>query len=140
CIEQYASATGIVKTYYELLRNKNVDSFRLSLGNMIDAEKICALALEEDEIALEAFSRTGWILGFHLANSVCYTRPEKIFLFGGLAQAGDLLFEPTIRSFEDNLMNIYQDKIEILPSGLKESEAAILGAASLIWGEMEDDS
>ena len=37
-------------------------------------------------------------------------------------------------------MNIYQDKIEILPSGLKESEAAILGAASLIWGEMEDDS
>jgi glucokinase len=74
--------------------------------------------------------------GFHLANSVCYTRPEKIFLFGGLAQSGDLLFEPTKKSFEENLMPIYQNQIPILPSGLKESEAAILGAASLIWGSV----
>lgn len=137
CIEQYASATGIVKTYYEILRNKSIDKFRLSLGNMLDAEMICDLALKDDELAMEAFEKTGWILGFHLANSVCYTRPEKIFLFGGLAQAGDLLFEPTRNSFEDNLMPIYQDKIEILPSGLKESEAALLGAASLIWDEMK---
>jgi glucokinase len=137
CIEQYASATGIVKTYYELLRNKSVDNFRLSLGSMIDSEAICKLAEEGDEIAQEAFSRTGWILGFHLANSVCYTRPEKIFLFGGLAQSGDLLFEPTKKSFEENLMPIYQNQIPILPSGLKESEAAILGAASLIWDQLE---
>lgn len=133
CIEQYASATGIVKTYYELLRHKSVDDFRLSLGNMIDAEAIFKLANEGDEVAKEAFERTGWILGFHLANSVCYTRPEKIFLFGGLAQAGELLFKPVKSSFEEHLMPIYQNQIDILPSGLKESEAAILGAASLIW-------
>jgi glucokinase len=137
CIEQYASATGIVKTYYVLLRNKSIDKFRLSLGNMLDAEMICDMAMKDDEIAQEAFYRTGWILGFHLANSVCYTRPEKIFLFGGLAQAGDLLFEPVTNSFEEHLMPIYQGKIPILPSGLKESEAAILGAASLIWDELK---
>jgi glucokinase len=137
CIEQYASATGIVKTYYELLRVKNVEDFRLSLGKMVDAEAIYQLALKEDDIAIEAFRRTGWILGFHLANSVCYTRPEKIFLFGGLAQAGELLFGPTKKSFEENLLPIYQDKIDIVPSGLKESEAAILGAASLIWHQLE---
>lgn len=136
CLEQYASATGIVKTYYELLRQKNVDLFRMSLGNMVDAEDIYKSALEGDEMAIEAFNKTGYILGFALANSVCYTRPEKIFLFGGLAQAGDILFAPTRASFEENLMSIYQGKIEILPSGLKESEAAILGAASLIWSEM----
>ncbi|HMX04276.1 MAG TPA: ROK family protein, partial [Chitinophagales bacterium] len=80
--------------------------------------------------------KTGEILGFALSNSVCYTRPEKIFLFGGLAQAGDLIFKPTIKSFESYLLPIYQNKIPIVPSGLKESEAAILGSASLIWNEL----
>ncbi|MEZ5012746.1 MAG: ROK family protein [Chitinophagales bacterium] len=137
CLEQYASATGIVKTYYELLRAENVDTFRTSIGNMMDSAEICKKAEDGDAIALEAFQKTGETLGFALANSVCYTRPEKIFLFGGLAQAGDLLFKPTIENFEKNLLPIYKNKIPILPSGLKESEAAILGSASLIWNELD---
>ncbi len=138
CLEQYASATGIVKTYYELLRNKNIEQFRLSIGNLIDSEEISKKAADGDKIAIEAFKFTGEILGFTLANSVCYTRPEKIFLFGGLAQAGNLIFNPTIESFEKNLLPAYKSKIQILPSGLKDSEAAILGAASLIWQELDE--
>jgi glucokinase len=34
---------------------------------------------------------------------------------------------------EQNLLKIYQGKVKLLPSELKESDAAILGAASLIW-------
>ncbi len=136
CLEQYVSAPGIVKTYYELLRNQNLDEFRTSLGNMIDSSEICKLAENGDSMALESFNKTGEILGFALANSVCYTRPEKIFLFGGLAQAGNLIFKPTIDSFERYLLPIYKNKIPILSSGLKESEAAILGSASLIWNEL----
>ncbi|MFN0275175.1 MAG: ROK family protein [Chitinophagales bacterium] len=137
CLEQYVSAPGLVKTYYELLRNKNLDKFRTSIGNMIDSSEVYNKALAGDEIAKEAFIKTGEMLGFALANSVCYTRPEKIFLFGGLAQSGDLIFKPTKESFEKYLMPIYKNKIDILPSGLKESEAAILGSASLIWKELE---
>ncbi|HMZ88784.1 MAG TPA: ROK family protein [Chitinophagales bacterium] len=136
CLEQYVSAPGIVKTYYELLRSKNLDEFRTSIGNMIDSAELCKLAEDGDTLALEAFQKTGEILGFALSNSACYTRPEKIFLFGGLAQAGDLIFKPTIKSFESYLLPIYQNKIPIVPSGLKESEAAILGSASLIWNEL----
>lgn len=137
CLEQYVSAPGIVKTYYELLRTKNLDEFRTSIGNMIDSAELCRMAEAGDTLALEAFQKTGEILGFALSNSVCYTRPEKIFLFGGLAQAGDLIFKPTIKSFESYLLPIYQNKIPIVPSGLKESEAAILGSASLIWNELK---
>jgi glucokinase len=138
CLEQYVSAPGIVKTYYELLRNKNLDEFRTSLGSMIDSAEVYKKAKSGDAIAKEAFDKTGEMLGFALANSVCYTRPEKIFLFGGLAQSGEFIFEPTKKSFEKYLMPIYKNKIEILPSGLKESEAAILGSASLIWKELEE--
>ena len=136
CLEQYVSAPGIVKTYYELVRHQNLDEFRTSIGNMIDSAEVYKKAVEGDTIALEAFTKTGEILGFALSNSVCYTRPEKIFLFGGLAQAGDLLFKPTIKSFESYLLPIYKNKIPIVPSGLKESEAAILGSASLILKEL----
>jgi len=136
CLEQYVSAPGIVKTYYELVREQNLDEFRTSIGNMIDSAEVCTKALEGDSIAIEAFNKTGEILGFALSNSVCYTRPEKIFLFGGLAQAGELIFAPTIKSFENYLLPIYKNKIPIIPSGLNESEAAILGSASLIWKDL----
>jgi glucokinase len=52
-----------------------------------------------------------------------------------LAQAGKLIFNPARKSFEKNLLGIYKGKIKILPSKLREDDAAILGAASLIWQE-----
>ena len=87
--------------------------------------------------ALAAFKFTGEVLGFALANSVAYTSPKAIFLFGGLANAGELLFAPTIDSFEKNLLSIYAGKVSVLPSGLPENDAALLGAASLAWNELK---
>ena len=101
-----------------------------------DAKYIYDKAIAGEKSALEAFNYTGDILGLALANSVAYTSPEAIFLFGGLAQAGELIFKPTRESFEKNLLNIYKNKIKILPSQLKENDAAILGAASLMWKEL----
>lgn len=131
CLETYCSATGIVTTY---LANSQQS---IPNGNTIHAKYIYELALQGNQTAIDSFNFTGDILGLALANSVAYTSPEAIFLFGGLANAGDLIFRPTIESFEQNLLNIYKNKIKILPSHLKENEAAILGAASLIWSEIK---
>ncbi|MCP2937418.1 hypothetical protein NK983_32465, partial [Salmonella enterica subsp. enterica serovar Typhimurium] len=60
---------------------------------------------------------------------------KTIFLFGGLAAAGDLLFPDVRRHMEENLLNVYKGKVQILPSGLPENDAALLGAASLIWNQ-----
>jgi glucokinase len=105
-------------------------------GKVADAKYIYDKALQGDKDALEAFNFTGDVLGLALANSVAYTSPEAIFLFGGLALAGDFIFKPTVESFERNLLNIYKNKIKILPSQLTENDAAILGAASLIFKEL----
>jgi len=131
CLETYCSATGIKRTYSDLLmsNHEKVDM----KDRVADAKYIYDKAILGDKNAREAFNYTGEILGLALANSVAYTSPEAIFLFGGLAQAGDLIFKPTKESFEKNLLNIYKNKIKILPSQLKENDAAILGAASLIW-------
>jgi glucokinase len=135
CLETYCSATGILKTYLRLKVSglKSEDDFAaMHSAGKIDGKYIFDKAKEGESEALEAFRKTGKILGLALANCVVFTSPEAIFLFGGLALAGDLIFDPVRESFERNLLNIYKGKIKILPSQLKESEAAILGAASLV--------
>lgn len=134
CLETYCSATGIKRTYADLLMSHH-DKANLQ-ARVADAKYIYDKAMANDKDAIEAFNQTGEILGLALANSVAYTSPEAIFLFGGLALAGDFIFKPTVESFERNLLNIYKNKIKILPSQLKENDAAILGAASLILKEL----
>ena len=123
CVETYCSATGLIKTYQQLTGNNET----------VSSKYIFDIAKEGDKIAIDAFNYTGEMLGIALANSVAYTSPSTIFLFGGLALSGELIFKPTIESFEKNLLNIFKKKIKILPSLLKENDAALLGAASLIY-------
>lgn len=123
CLETYCSATGIVKTYQELSGEQS----------LLSAHKIYQLASEDNELALQAFELTAKRLGLALANAVAYTSPEAIILFGGLVRAGDLLMKPTKKYFEANLHNLYRGKVKLLTSTLNESDAAILGAASLVW-------
>lgn len=137
CLETYCSATGLRKSYLKFLAEK--DKRAPIEPDLIDSAFIFNKANEGDEEAVMAFNYTGQILGFALTNAVTLFSPSTIFLFGGLAQAGELIFNPTIKSFNENLMKIYQGKVKILPSSLKESDAAILGAASLIWNDLNNN-
>ena len=71
------------------------------------------------------------MLAFGMANTVAITSPEKIFLFGGLTKAGDLLMIPLKKYFEESLFVVFKNKIELKLSDLDENNAAILGAAAL---------
>jgi glucokinase len=124
CLEQYASATGLVRTYRERVPDAPEDA---------DARYVFERAEAGEAAAAAAFEQTAETLALALANSVAYTEPKAIFLFGGLAAAGERLFAPVRRHFEASLLDVYRGKTAILPSGLPESDAAILGAASLIW-------
>ncbi len=137
CLETYVSATGIKRTIYKLLADHNGKSELIDINfHDLTAEMITQAAKKNDSIALEAFEYTARILGMKLADAVAHTNPEAIFLLGGLTKAEDYIFEPTKRHFEDNLLTIYKGKVKLLPSGLKGSNAAVLGAAALIMGEL----
>lgn len=124
CLETYASATAISQTALEMTAQNYT------------SEQVFEEAKKGTKWALEAFDFTARKLGLALANAVAITSPRKIFLFGGLAQAGDLLFKPTKQYMEDNLLAIYKGKIELLPSALEGVDAAILGASALAWKEI----
>jgi len=137
CLETYCSAPGIKRTAFKLMCDMAEDS-ELRQYNFYEltSEKIFDAALRNDHIAIMAFEYTGLILGSKLADAVAHTSPEAIFLFGGLAKAGDILFKPTIKSFEEHLLPIYRNKIKILPSGLQNKNIAVMGASALIWKEL----
>lgn len=132
-LESYCSATGVVITAKELLAKNPDTPSVLRNQTTIDSKMIASAALQQDKIALEVFQYTGEILGLALANFITFSSPEAIILFGGLCNAGDLLMLPTKASMEKNLIPIFKNKVKLLFSELKESDAAILGASSLVW-------
>ena len=137
CLETYASASGIKRTVFELLADHYTDSeLRKVSFDELTAKMIFESAEKGDIIAREAFEITGRILGKNLANAIAFSSPEAIFLFGGLAAAGDYIFTPTREHMEKNLLKIFQNKVKLLPSGLQDKNAAVLGAAGLIWKEL----
>ncbi len=136
CLETYVSANGLKRTVLKIMADRLADSElrRLSFEEL-DSKKIYEAALRGDPIALEAFEHTGAMLGYKLADVVAHTNPEAIFLFGGLALAKELIFEPTKEHMEKNLLYIYRDKVKLMPSELSTQNAAVLGASSLVWTE-----
>ncbi len=134
CLETYVSATGIKRTVYKLLADhlEHIELRGISFDNL-NTKMITDAAHRGDIVAKEAFEYTGRILGMKLAETVVHTDPEAIFLFGGLSQAGELIFKPTIRHMEANLMPLFRGKVKILPSALQNQAAPILGASSLVW-------
>jgi len=138
CLEAYVSATGIKRTVFKLMAERIIDSeLRNYSYETLTSKMISEAAKKDDKIALEAFEITGRTLGVRLADAVACTRPEAIFLLGGLAQAGHLLLEPTKRYMDENLFPIYRGKVKLLLSNLKEANAAVLGASALAWKELQ---
>jgi len=133
-LESYASATGVVLTAQELLAASNQPSLLRAIPtDELDSKKVYEAAIQGDALAKEIFEFTGKILGMALANFIMFSSPEAIILFGGLTKSGDLLLKPVREHMEKNLIQIFENKVKILVSHLKESDAAILGASALVW-------
>ena len=138
CLETYVSATGLKRTLLKIMADSIEPSeLRKYSFDELDAELIHEAAKRGDHLAKRAFLHTGRMLGFKLADVVAHTNPEAIFLFGGLALAKELIFEPAREFMEENLLHIYKGKVKLLPSELSTQNAAVLGASSLIWSLKE---
>jgi len=138
CLETYVSATGLKRSLIKIMADSLEPSeLRKYSFDQLDAEIIHAAAKRGDNLAKKAFISTGRILGFKLADVVAHTNPEAIFLFGGLTQAKELIFEPARECMEENLLSIFKGRVKLLQSELSARNAAVLGASSLVWKPQE---
>ena len=132
CLETYASATGVARTAREWLELTDEPSVLRSLDN-IASKDVYDAAKEGDQLALKIFEFTGKILGRSFADFIAFSAPEAIVLFGGLARAKEFLTEPILEAMNANVLPLWRNKVELVYSQLKESDAAILGASALAW-------
>lgn len=132
CLETYVSATGIKRTYFHLMAHLNVDSTLEDLSHL-NSRMICEGALQGDLLAKETFAFTGEILGRKFADLVACFDPACIILNGGVIDAKEILLDPTTKAMNDNLLSLYQGKVDLILSGLGANEAALLGAGALVW-------
>ena len=135
CIEAYASATGVARTAMEIITATTQPTLLRQLPDIdhITSKDVFDAAEQGDLVAKQIFDYTGHLLGMKMADYVHFSSPEAIILFGGLTKSGHWIMDPIREAFEQNLMPLWKGKIPVYVSILKDSDAAILGAASLVW-------
>lgn len=92
CLEQYASATGIVRLAKRALAADGRDSALRSVENL-SAKAVADAAKAGDALALEVLEKMGKILGTALANAACIVDPEVFVIGGGVSKAGSIVIE-----------------------------------------------
>ena len=136
CLETYVSATGIVKTAKEMLDNTYEESVLRNISHeLLTSVDIANAVMQHDLIASMSFDFTAKILAVALANYTDIASPEAIFITGGLAKAGDILFKPLTSYYNEYLLSIFKGKTQILPSALNEQNVGLIGAAALAQNE-----
>lgn len=83
-----------------------------------------------DAIARKMWENIGGELGCALVNTIWLLNPDAIVIGGGVAKAGDLLFEPILRTIRARTLPLFHEKLRVVPAALG-NEAGIIGNAAL---------
>lgn len=132
CLETYCSAIGITRTARELMETSDEPSVLRSFDNLT-AKDVQEAAFAGDKIANKVYEFTGKILGEALASFIAFSAPQAIILFGGVAKARRLLYDPAVKAMNEAVCPLWRDKVQLLFSELKDSDAAILGSSAIAW-------
>jgi len=129
CLEQYASATGIVRLARKALKD-NPKGTRLSEADEITAKLVFDLAKQGDLLALKIVDEACRNLGYALAMVAQVVDPEAFIIGGGVSKAGEILINHVKKHYAPNVMNSLKDKVFALAT--LGNDAGIYGCARLI--------
>lgn len=131
CLEQYASATGVVRLAKRRLAEDEKPS--MLRAGVLSAKRVWNAVKAGDEVAIEIAEQFGYYLGKGLANIAVTVNPEAFVIGGGVSRAGEILFEyirPQFNRFTFSGCRDVQFRLATLGN-----DAGIYGAAKLIIGE-----
>ena len=104
--------------------------------HLLTPKDIADAAMEGDDVANETFEEIGYYVGLGIASMVNLLNPEMVVVGGGVALAGDLIFEPIRRAARANAIKTMIDVCPIVPAELGD-DAGIYGGASLVLDAIE---
>ena len=132
CLEQYSSATGVVRCMKKLL-DENPDTPCTLRGTDFAAKDVFDAARNGDALAAREVDEMTDTLGMALATIAATTDPEMFMVGGGVARAGDVLFAPLRKHYQQYAFRSCRETpIQQATLG---NDAGIYGAVRLIVGE-----
>ena len=131
CLEQYSSATGVVRCMKKLL-DENPDTPCVLRGTEFAAKDVFDAARNGDVLAAREVDEMSDTLGMALANIASTVDPEAFLVGGGVARAGDVLFAPLNKHFQEYAFKSCRET-PIKQASLG-NDAGIYGAVRLIVG------
>ena len=131
CLEQIASATGIVKEAKNLLsKNKDRESKLRDFGDKLTAKDVLDMAKAGDELAVEVMEIVCRYLGIAISHLAMTTDPDIFVIGGGVSKAGTFLTDMITKYFEYYLP-ISKNRAKVVLATLG-NDAGIYGAAKLL--------
>lgn len=135
CIEAYVGRNYIVRSLIRKIKKGRKTIIKKMVDN--DLSKITPKIISEayqkgDKLAKETWVETASVLGAFLAGIVNLLNPDRIILAGGIAQAGEILFDTVKKTIRERAMNVLAETVEIVPAGLG-VDAGIISSASLVF-------
>ncbi|MGO2951817.1 ROK family glucokinase [Lentilactobacillus kefiri] len=133
CLEQYASATGVVHIAKDMAKTFTGHS---RIKELIDGDEglsskmVFFLADNGDILANQIVNRVCSYLGLALSHIGNTMNPENIIIGGGVSNAGNTLLQTTTRYFQENAFPSVRDSTRLKLAQLG-NDAGVIGAASL---------
>ena len=129
CLEQYTSATGIVRLAKRRLAEDDKPSVLRESGN-ISAKTVFDAVKDGDELAIEVAERFGKILGKTLAGIAAVVNPEIFVIGGGVSKAGPVLLDYIQKNY--TLYAFSGSRGALFALATLGNDAGIYGAAKLV--------
>lgn len=132
CLEAYASGPSIVKMAQDyIMGGKSTKYKEMAAGGEITPYIVSEAAKQGDPVAQRIFTKTGEYIGFGLVSVINLLNPEKVIIGGGVAGAGDILFDPIRKVIKERAMKVAGSAVEIVPAKLG-NNAGVIGASLLV--------
>lgn len=129
CLEQYASATGIVRMAKRKLAKTDAQTSLTSVEEL-SAKAIFDEAKSGDAVAVELVEELGKILGGALSNIAVVTNPEVIVIGGGVSKAGQILIDTIQKHFTESVFHACKETRFVL-AGLG-NDAGMYGCVKML--------
>ncbi len=128
CLEQYGSATGVVRLANRRLAKDDKPS--ILRGKDIDCKAVWDAVKENDEVAIDIANEFGKLLGRGLGIIACVVNPEAFVIGGGVSKAGDILLDYIVKNFkETTFKGCKETDFKLATLG---NDAGIYGAAKML--------
>ena len=131
CLEQYASANGIVRLAKVMLEGCDTPS-ALRTMDKFTSKDICDLARDGEEMALAIVDRFGEYLGRALSFVSCTVDPDVFIIGGGMSRAGDIIVEPIMKYYRKYAFHVSTGTTASIAT--LGNDAGIYGCAKMVIG------